>query len=279
MQKFNNYDEFIEITKLAQQNQQKNINCYLMPNEINELIIKEKLYYLQNNTTLQIIRKHDRFYNVSFYATEKFNFTLFDSNLPIITDIPYSIKICDKIKLFVLSLQKQGFKLNCESSRMRKKNTNIDTNKINNNFKIDNITEQEIDKVYEIWESNFNYLTDLLYSKNEIQEHKNDIYVCKDDNGNILGAMEILLKGNNAWIQKIAIKNELKGKGIGTIMENFYINKCKTLGINSLLLYTINDNMSAQNFHKKFGFNFDGKHNCQYLYLGEKNGQINGNLN
>ena len=279
MQKFNNYDEFIEITKLAQQNQQKNINCYLMPNEINELIIKEKLYYLQNNTTLQIIRKHDRFYNVSFYATEKFNFTLFDSNLPIITDIPYSIKICDKIKLFVLSLQKQGFKLNCESSRMKKKNTNIDTNKINNNFKIDNITEQEIDKVYEIWESNFNYLTDLLYSKNEIQEHKNDIYVCKDDNGNILGAMEILLKGNNAWIQKIAIKNELKGKGIGTIMENFYINKCKTLGINSLLLYTINDNMSAQNFHKKFGFNFDGKHNCQYLYLGEKNGQINGNLN
>ena len=279
MQKFNNYDEFIEITKLAQQNQQKNINCYLMPNEINELIIKEKLYYLQNNTTLQIIRKHDRFYNVSFYATEKFNFTLFDSNLPIITDIPYSIKICDKIKLFVLSLQKQGFKLNCESSRMRKKNTKIDTNKINNNFKIDNITEQEIDKVYEIWESNFNYLTDLLYSKNEIQEHKNDIYVCKDDNGNILGAMEILLKGNNAWIQKIAIKNELKGKGIGTIMENFYINKCKTLGINSLLLYTINDNMSAQNFHKKFGFNFDGKHNCQYLYLGEKNGQINGNLN
>lgn len=278
MIKFNNYDEFVEITKLVQQNKQKNMNCYLMPNEINELINKEKLYYIQNNSTLQIIIKHDRYYNVSFYSTENFEFISFNNNLPIITDIPYSIKIPDKTKNFVQALQEQGFKLNCESSRMSKKDTSPITSKTNISCNITNIKEKDIDKVYEIWENNFDYLTDLLYSKNEIYEHKNDIYVCKDDNENILGAMEIVLNGNTGWIQKIAIENNSKGKGLGTIMENFYINKCKTLGINNLLLYTINDNISAQNFHQKFGFNFDGKHNCQYLYLGEKNGKINGNL-
>lgn len=268
MKKFENYQQFLKLIKDIQKQGLKNINCYLMPNEIAYLINKNSLFYLQNENALQIIEEKDNYFKVSIFANENFKFIPFECQKPIITDLPYSGEKSEKFINNEKKLEKEGFVINAESSRMVK--NNFEHIKIDDNFFADfeicKMQRGDEDYILKIWNDNFDTIENLLYSKSELIEHSEDIFVCKDKNNKIVGAMEIVISGLNGWIQKIAIDKNYQGRGLGSFMEIFYINKCKMLGIKSLLLYTIDDNLTAQIFHKKFGFKQDGKHNCQYIY-------------
>ncbi len=263
MIKFKSLDEFVTITKECQTKGFKNINCYLMPNEIIELINKDALYYLINDSTLQIIIKSDRYIKVAFYATE-LKVIPFDSECPIITDLPYTIKMNDRLLNIKESLLTQGFEVNSTTTRMSCPIFEAEDSL--HGYKIEKLQNHDIDKVYNLWEATFDNLLNLLYSKKEILEYKNQIYVLKNQEDELLGAMEIIINGNSGWVQHIAINPDFQGKGLGSILENFYINECKSLGIKTLLLYTIDSKLQAQRFHSKFGFKPDGKYNCQFVY-------------
>lgn len=264
MKKFNSYQEYIDLSKQVQSKGFKNINCYLMPDEIIDLINKNKLFYLISEDTFEIIIKNDRLYKVSFYASE-FNFIPFENDVPIVVDIPYNNKMNEKMIEFREKLKNQGFYLNSSTSRMSC--SDFDGSEILfKEYTIKEISSCDIDDVYNIWEENFDKVENLLYSKDEIKSNKNLIFVVKDKKENVLAAMELIINGRYGWVQKIAVKKTEQGKGIGGILERFYINRCKMLGIKTLLLYTIDSNLNAQNFHKRFGFKPDGKFNCQFVY-------------
>ena len=278
MEIIESFDVYNNLIKEAQQKNLKNFNCYLMPNEIKDLINQNKLFYVKSDNVLQIMIKEYYFFKVSWYANESFSFIKFDSVLPIITDLPYNIKMSEKqIKIADL-ITKQGFVVNCESSRMIKTNFDIPLNEhLFEGYTITKMGKSDVNAINKIWIDNFDPIKNLLNSESEIQAMSN-IYVCKNSENEILGAMEIVCEGNNGWIQKIAVDKSLQSKGIGSFMEIFYINMCKMLGLRNLLLYTIDDNISAQNFHKKFGFVPDGRHNCQFIFKGVKNGRVDENF-
>lgn len=264
MKKFKNFDEYIQIVSVAQKNKLNNINCYLMPDEIKSLINAEKLSYLCNENTLQLVVENQRYCKIYFYGNLDFEFIPFKTDKPILTDLAYSnVKTPN-----FLNLQNKfadlGFCINSSVTRM-------DCNNFDNyncketQFIVDKLQKEEIDEVYNLWEENFDFVESLLYGKDEIINLLNQIYVLKDKQNHIYGAMELIINNNVAWIQKIAIKKAYQGKGLGAVLENFCLNKCKTLGIKKILLYTVDSNLNAQSFHKKFGFKPDGKFNCQYI--------------
>ena len=261
---FKSLEEYIEITKQAQTEGLRNINCYLMPNEIADLVKNNQLFYLKNDSTLQLMVKKDRYFKVYWYCNENFKFEPFETILPILADLPYSVKMNDRLLNFIEKLENQGFKLNSTTTRMSCPIFDAGYNL--NGLKIEELKSNEIDEVYNIWEENFDPVQNLLYSKKEIENCENQIYVLKDEENKIYGAIEIITNGNYGWVQHIAIKSEHHGKGLGGLLESFYINKCKSLGIKTLLLYTIDSNLNAQRFHKKFSFTPDGKYNCQFIY-------------
>ena len=264
---FGSFDEYIDITKQAQQEKMRNINCYLFPKEIDLLIKKRCLFYVQNDTTLQIIAKRGRYFKVYFYGKEDFSFIKFDAqNLPIITDISYSQNLKERDLKFREKLLSGGFVVNSSSSRMQSKN--MDFNIQNEAFYVEKMNSEDVQAVMDIWNENFDAVKSLLYSKEEMLENKEAIYVLKNHFGDVVGAMEIILSSSTGIVQHIAVKKTLQGRGLGSVLESFYINQCKTLGIGTLLLYTIDDDLNAQKFHKKFGFDFDGKHNIQFRYGG-----------
>lgn len=265
MKKINSFDEYIEITKQAQAMQMKNFNCYLMPDEINLLIQNEKLFYLRNDSTLEIIAKHGRYFKVYFYGTEGFSFIESqDFSMPIITDITYSFDMKEKDMCLKKKLEKMGFAVNATSSRMSSHNFEFKLPKID--YNLEKLSLDEVVEVLKIWEENFNPIKNLIYTEEEIVQNKDSIFVLKSKEGLVVGAMEIVLNSRSGMIQHIAIKKEFHHKGLGSCLEVFYIKLCKSLGIQTLLLYTIDSNLNAQNFHKKFGFEFDGKHNIQMIY-------------
>lgn len=263
MKNFKSLEEYIEITQQSQSKGVKNINCYLMPNEITELIDENRLFYIKNHDTLQIMVKRDRYFKVYLYGNEEFRFESFETDLPILIDIPYSIKMNSRLLEFKEKLEQQGFILNSTTTRMSCPIFDADCKL--GDFVIEDLHNDQIEEVYNIWEENFDPIQNLLYSKEEIKNCKNKIYILKE-NDNVLGAMEIVLNGTNGWVQHIAIKRECQGRGLGGILESFYINYCKSLGIKTLLLYTIDSNVNAQRFHTKFGFIPDGKYNCQFIF-------------
>ena len=259
MTKINSLDEFLNITKIANL---KNLNCYLFPDEINSLSKNNQLYYEKDDSTLQIIVKYPRYNKIYFYGNENFNFIDFPSTLPIITDISYSNILKEKDEALKKRLNELGFVVNSSSSKMTSNNFDVDFEI--SNFTIEKINKSEIDTVYDIWEENFDPVENLLYDKKEILENLDSIFVLKNKK-HILGCMQIILSRRFGMIQRIAIKKDYQGKGLGRTLESFYINYCKSLGITNLMLYTIDSNKKAQAFHKKFGFEFDGKHNIQLM--------------
>ena len=267
MKKIESFEQYVELTKLAMIRKLKNINCFLMPDETKELISQNKLFYIENENVLELIIKRDRYTKVFWYSNENFIFLPFDNDVEIITDLPYSIKKSERYIEFASKLKNEGFEIYSTNSRMSAKAE--DYTKVFNydeNIKIIPMREKDIDLIYDLWEENFDYIANLLYSKQEIRYLNETIYVCMNSNNDILGAMALKLTNNSGTISKIAVFERYKGCGIGSIMEYYYINKCKSLGINNLLLYTVDTNTNGINFHKKFGFEPDGKNNEQYIY-------------
>lgn len=265
MKKFDSFEEYIDVTKKAQIAKMKNFNCYLFPDEIKKLIQKGNLYYFSDDNTLEVIAKHGSYYKIYFYGTENFLFLNFDNDsLPIITDIAYSNTLKEKDLAFKEHLQMLGFKINSTSSRMRSDKINFDIK--NTEFTIEKSQPKDVQDILSIWEENFDITENLVYNKDEALENIDSIYVLKNKVGLIVGAMQIVLNSNSGMIQHVAIRKDFQHKGLGSILEAFYINHCKILGIKTLLLYTLDSNVNAQNFHKKFGFDFDGKHNIQMIY-------------
>ena len=268
MRLFDNFNEYKEKIQIVTENKLKNINCFYLPQEVIQLIKEKRLFYMANDDIFQILEENENYFKVCFYSKDEVNFIKFNTTKPVLVDLPYNNKKNEKFVNIEKKLKKQGFVLNCESSRMVKldhETKKIDDN-IFKNYTIEKIKESDICFVLEIWKENFDMIKNLLYGKEELLKHIEDIYICKDEKNKIVGAMEIVINGKTGWIQKIAIDKKCQGRGIGSYMEIFYINLCNSLGINKFLLYTLDDDYKAQNFHKKFGFSFDGKHNCQYIY-------------
>lgn len=267
MIKIESFEQYVEITKHAMARKLRNINCFLMPDEIKKLIEKQEIFYIENENVLQLIIKKDRHTKVFWYSNENFEFLPFEESLEIVTDLPFSVKMSERYIEFANKLKKTGFEINSTNSRMCASVDDYDKNIKNiGNLKIIPMREFDIDDVYNLWEENFDPLMNYLYSKKEITELETEVYVCLNEKDKFVGAMELTITNTYGMVSKIAVAEEYKGCGIGSIMEDFYIKRCKSLGIKNLLLYTIDTNVGAINFHQKFGFKYDGKYNHQYIY-------------
>ncbi len=262
MMKFRDIDEYYEIIAGAQKSKLKNINCYLLPNEINDLIKNSRIGYMSDDNTVQIIVEYDRLIKVYFYGNEDFNYLDFYSQKPIITDLPYVNEKNEKFYKNENKLIDLGFAFCSSSTRMAY--NNFDMQKCySNDLLIDKMRAEDLDYVFDIWEENFDPVHNLLFSKDEIIDNMDTVYVLRDRGGRVAGVTQLIVQGNNAWIQKIAIGRSYQGHGLGGVLEQFCLTTCKSLGIKKILLYTV-DGKTASTFHQKFGFVPDGRYNCQY---------------
>lgn len=263
MKKFESIDEYYQIVSDTQKSKLKNINCYLLPNEINDLIKNSRIGYLADDNTLQIIVDYDRLVKVYFYGNEDFDYLDFDAQKPIVTDLPYVNEKDEKFHKNEKKLKDLGFAFSSSSTRMAY--NNFDMQKCyENDLTIDKMRAEDVDYVYKIWEENFDPVHNLLFSKDEIIDNMDTVYVLRDKCGRVAGVTQLIVQGNMAWIQKIAIGKSHQGCGLGGVLEQFCLTTCKSLGIKKILLYTV-DGTTASTFHQKFGFVPDGKFNCQYI--------------
>ena len=134
------------------------------------------------------------------------------------------------------------------------------------------------DKVVAWLDEHINYpkwVYQVYPSENSVREmtKTNSQYICMDD-GKIIGAFVLnddpqgnyrkgnwsrnIPEGNYMVIHALAIDPQLQGKGLGTDVIRFCVNKAKQCGYQALRLDIVPDNIPARKLYEKNGFLYAG---------------------
>jgi ribosomal protein S18 acetylase RimI-like enzyme len=133
---------------------------------------------------------------------------------------------------------------------------------------LERATKEDFDQVYEILmhEDVNMFMNYPVLEKAEFQEIWLDIFprlnLWKEEDLKILG-LAVITKGTYrikhiAYIDKFAINQSLKNRGLGTIFFREIIDSLKKEGFSKIELGVEVDNIRAISFYKKFGFEVEG---------------------
>lgn len=118
---------------------------------------------------------------------------------------------------------------------------------------IESLAKDDVDEVIELAkERNLLHSLDkevlLKASRNETYR----VYVAKDKD--IIGYVLIVLEGEEAEIDSVAVRKNFEGKGIGSSLIEYSLKKLKETGVKRVLLEVKKTNTRAINLYAKFGF-------------------------
>ncbi|MBC7107563.1 MAG: ribosomal protein S18-alanine N-acetyltransferase [Methanomassiliicoccales archaeon] len=87
-----------------------------------------------------------------------------------------------------------------------------------------------------------------------------DGFIVIEDNRRIQGfILGITISKREARILMLAVKDEVKRRGLGTILFREFCSKCAMRGIRYITLEVRKSNLPAINFYKKLGFEIAGE--------------------
>lgn len=131
-------------------------------------------------------------------------------------------------------------------------------------MKIEIANIDEIDDILQIEHSSF---TDP-WSKSSFEKAINSdnitVYSVTDDNGNTVGFSCLLMIDYEAEILNIAVDNNSRNQGIGTLLATHMINICRSNGVEDIFLEVRESNVSARALYVKLGFAEIGKRKKYY---------------
>jgi ribosomal-protein-alanine N-acetyltransferase len=80
-------------------------------------------------------------------------------------------------------------------------------------------------------------------------------FIIAEDAGNIIGFIAgVLQEGQGSRILMIAVKEQFRCKGIGTMLFNAYVNECALIALKYISLEVRVSNSIAIRFYTRFGF-------------------------
>ena len=115
------------------------------------------------------------------------------------------------------------------------------------------------------YELNYDWLNEYFYvedydkkvlknCKKEIINKGGQIFFALNDT-NIVGTMALIPRGKGVYeLNKMAVRKDLRGKGIGNKLIKFIVDYSKDKGFNSVILYSNTVLKNSIHLYNKFGF-------------------------
>ena len=115
------------------------------------------------------------------------------------------------------------------------------------------------------YELNYDWLNEYFYvedydkkvlknCKKEIINKGGQIFFALNDT-NVVGTMALIPRGKGVYeLNKMAVRKDLRGKGIGNQLIKFIVDYSKDKGFNSLILYSNTVLKNSIHLYNKFGF-------------------------
>lgn len=121
----------------------------------------------------------------------------------------------------------------------------------------------------QMFNSTFDYFSGD-YIVDEIQSslwENNQIIIALDDEGKRLGALHQTKERGVAWISHVAVKQDARGKHVGTALVRSFIETNHTDDKSRYMLWVQRQNESAVSMYKKFGFKYINKSTLSMLKI------------
>ena len=134
-------------------------------------------------------------------------------------------------------------------------------------IKIEPLTLEDYEKCSNIWNMKTQPLTEKW--REEIASGNRLVYVYKI-NGEFIGEGALVLDtgdsdytipGQRVYVSRMIVKKEYRGRGIGSEILDFLINKAAEMGFTEMTIGVDKDNENALYLYRKYGFTevlFDG---------------------
>lgn len=274
-------ENYSELSKLIFSCLKKNVltNCFLSKEDWEFEIYQKNVYYFLIENNLFIFRKREDFWIFNYYVNGYFNsFNLEvlkekfkQENLEILVAEVVGRKINDENYQKQQDFLKQlGLKKVLTRERFENvENVKLQTEKNEDmlNISVDNKTETleyeitlpdelDSDLILEFLKANFNNYYGCIPLKEKVKEDINEklFYIAKIDE-EIIGVLHFRKSQKTSEIRHLAVKNEWRGQGVGKKLINNYLNEMTSL---KKLVWTGNENCSAQKLYEKNGYKKDG---------------------
>lgn len=271
MEKVTSLSQYNELAKSgAQRCGATNINCYLMPSELTEIIPSGQLYYQRQRGG------HALFWDKHLYTQMYLNINpelpleLTPQEKPVVTDFVGVKLLPEKSRKVAGMLADIGFKETCTSLRMV-----IDTDfalqgaervKLSGGVRIVPAEEGRADEIMALWRTCFHPVDSKLPTMEELVAYLRNGYIfcALDEAGNLCGAVQTEFHKGVALGRHTAVAADGRRKGIGWALKQELFKRAKQLGIKRVYLWVEEGNSAAIEFHLKTGYTFDGRVTRQY---------------
>jgi len=119
-------------------------------------------------------------------------------------------------------------------------------------MKIRRITPKDYPNVSRFWKKDYTFSKRDTKEKIAILLKKNpSLSVLVEENGEVIGTALASFDGRKGYIQKVAVREDYQGKGLGSRMVKEVIERVKRAGA---LDIRVNCSKESVSFYEKFGF-------------------------
>ena len=262
-------EQYITLTTNSdRQDRRKNINCYLMAEELERIISEGRLFYRKNTAGYVFFVDKGHYYQMSLYIDPAISFFVDKKDKPIISEFLGNSAMPEKSRAAADILLNNGFSHSVTTSRMVLTiDESPESHAEETEYRAAYASVRNAEEIMAVWQTAFDPVVNLLPSREELDVliQNRNIICAADNRGTIVAALQINYKKSGAWSWHVAVHPEYRGKGIGNILSRMYLSGGIESGINKYFLWVDQQNLSAINFHSKFGYKLENRFCEQYI--------------
>ena len=244
-------------------------NNFLLADQVEELLLKGRLYYIIVGNNLVLLVDRIISYQVYFHLNDLQTPCTIQADKPLKMEMVYRGEFKRPIALLNY-WEQQGFKTHLTRDNLALVNhQQLAVKALNEDITIKFATTAE-EAIYTttLFEKDLDTYTGDLKTYEEILAYvKNMQILCAYEGEKLCGALQFEWKQKVCWLGHIVVEEGFRGKGIANQMVEKYIEINKQSDQTRYQLWVIKDNKPAVDLYKRFGFTYAGKSTVSMLYL------------
>jgi ribosomal protein S18 acetylase RimI-like enzyme len=244
-------------------------NNYLLASHYEDLIRTSKLFALRGEENLLLLAERNASFQVYYFLNNFQEFLPLNFIKPLMMEIVYRGEL--KRPSEILNYwEANGFNTHLTRDNLGLVYKNkLDVGLLNASVivKLASI-ESEAKYAHDLFEKDLDIYTGDLKTQEEIDTYvANNNLLCAYFDGNLCGALQFEIKNKVVWLGHIVVDSQYRGKGIANSLVEKYLSM-NEVGLDTRFqLWVINNNNSAVNLYKRFGFTYAGKSTVSMLKL------------
>jgi GNAT superfamily N-acetyltransferase len=243
-----------------------NINCYMMPDDVEGFAREGRLFYTEMEAGLAIYVKYPYFYRLYLQIIPEKTPTIAALSLPVIAEFPgVGAQLAVKSLRAAAGLESVGFTQNAVTKRMSLIMEEPPPDSPSS--PVVAAEEKHADSILALWEETFDPVVNFMPDKESLLRELADgnVLCVPDGEAGVSGVLQMQFVRGAGWIWHEAVSRKARGRGIGRLLSEAHLREGAKRGVLRHCLWVVEGSPLAAGFHCAIGFRFDGRFSVQYI--------------